>query len=153
MLRIRDLHATVDGKEILTGVDLDVPPGEVHAVMGPNGAGKSTLANVLAGRDGYAVRGTVTLDGTDLLDLEPEARAVARSLSISRKLVAVRLKLLAPPRSRLIRPSPRREPPLLSWAVNWLTVIASVLSPALIDTLRNFSPVAKSSNWPFDRLA
>ena len=77
MLRIRDLHAAVDGKAILTGVDLDVPPGEVHAVMGPYGAGKSTLANVLAGRDGYEVRGTVTLDGTDLLDLEPEARAVA----------------------------------------------------------------------------
>jgi Fe-S cluster assembly ATP-binding protein len=77
MLHIRDLHAAIDGKEILTGVDLVLPPGEVHAVMGPNGAGKSTLANVLAGREGYEVRGTVTLDGTDLLDLEPEHRAAA----------------------------------------------------------------------------
>jgi Fe-S cluster assembly ATP-binding protein len=75
MLRIRDLHASIDGKAILTGLDLDLPAGEVHAVMGPNGAGKSTLSNVLAGRDGYEVRGTATLDGADLLDLEPEARA------------------------------------------------------------------------------
>jgi Fe-S cluster assembly ATP-binding protein len=77
MLRIRDLHASIDGKAILTGLDLDLPAGEVHAVMGPNGAGKSTLSNVLAGREGYEVRGTVTLDGADLLDLEPEDRAAA----------------------------------------------------------------------------
>ena len=77
MLRIRDLHAAVDGTEILTGLDLDLPAGEVHAVMGPNGAGKSTLANVLAGREGYDVRGTVSLDGADLLALDPEDRAVA----------------------------------------------------------------------------
>ncbi|MCO8126556.1 Fe-S cluster assembly ATPase SufC [Acidimicrobiia bacterium EGI L10123] len=77
MLRIRDLHASIDGKEILTGLDLDLPAGEVHAVMGPNGAGKSTLSNVLAGRDGYEVRGTATLDGTDLLALEAEDRATA----------------------------------------------------------------------------
>jgi Fe-S cluster assembly ATP-binding protein len=77
MLRIRDLHASIDGTTILRGVDLDLPAGEVHAVMGPNGAGKSTLSNVLAGREGYEVRGTVTLDGTDLLALDPEDRAVA----------------------------------------------------------------------------
>ena len=77
MLHVRDLHASIDGKEILAGLDLDLPAGEVHAVMGPNGAGKSTLSNVLAGRDGYEVRGTATLDGVDLLDLEPEARATA----------------------------------------------------------------------------
>jgi Fe-S cluster assembly ATP-binding protein len=77
MLHIRDLHATIDGKAILAGVDLDLPAGEVHAVMGPNGAGKSTLSNVLAGREGYEVRGTVTLDGTDLLALDPEDRATA----------------------------------------------------------------------------
>ncbi len=77
MLRIRDLHASIGGKAILAGLDLDLPAGEVHAVMGPNGAGKSTLSNVLAGREGYEVRGTATLDGTDLLGLEPEARATA----------------------------------------------------------------------------
>ena len=77
MLHIRDLHASIDGKEILTGLDLDLPAGEVHAVMGPNGAGKSTLSNVLAGREGYEVQGTVTLGGTDLLALEPEDRATA----------------------------------------------------------------------------
>jgi Fe-S cluster assembly ATP-binding protein len=77
MLHIRDLHASIDGTAILAGLDLDLPTGEIHAVMGPNGAGKSTLSNVLAGRDGYEVRGTATLDGVDLLDLEPEARATA----------------------------------------------------------------------------
>ncbi|MDZ7678863.1 MAG: Fe-S cluster assembly ATPase SufC [Acidimicrobiales bacterium] len=77
MLHIADLHASIDGNAILTGVDLDLPAGEVHAVMGPNGAGKSTLSNVLAGRDGYEVRGTVTLDGADLLALDPEDRATA----------------------------------------------------------------------------
>lgn len=77
MLHISDLHASIDGQSILNGVDLDLPAGEVHAVMGPNGAGKSTLSNVLAGRDGYEVRGTVTLDGIDLLALEPEDRATA----------------------------------------------------------------------------
>lgn len=77
MLHIDSLHASIDGTPILNGLSLDVPAGEVHAVMGPNGAGKSTLAAVLAGREGYEVRGTVTLDGTDLLALEPEARAAA----------------------------------------------------------------------------
>jgi len=60
MLRIADLHATVAGRTILNGLDLDIPTGEVHAIMGPNGSGKTTLSNVLAGRDGYDVSGTVT---------------------------------------------------------------------------------------------
>ena len=75
MLRIEHLTATVAGKRILDGVDLDIGAGEVHAIMGPNGAGKSTLSNVLAGRDGYEVTGWATLDGVDLLALEPEERA------------------------------------------------------------------------------
>jgi len=76
MLEIKDLHVTVDGKKVLTGVDLTVNAGEVHALMGPNGSGKSTLAHVLAGRDGYVVTaGTVTYDGHDLLALAPEQRA------------------------------------------------------------------------------
>jgi Fe-S cluster assembly ATP-binding protein len=76
MLKIDDLHVKVDGKEILKGLTLTVPTGEVHAVMGPNGSGKSTLANVLAGRPGYEVTaGSVTYQGRDLLALAPEERA------------------------------------------------------------------------------
>jgi Fe-S cluster assembly ATP-binding protein len=76
LLEIKDLHATVEGKEILRGVSLQVRTGEVHAVMGPNGSGKSTLAQVLAGHPAYKVTGgSVRYDGKDLLELEPEARA------------------------------------------------------------------------------
>ena len=76
MLSIHDLHATVDGKAILNGLSLEIPAGEVHAVMGPNGSGKSTLSYVLSGRDGYEVtQGQVLYDGKDLLALSPEERA------------------------------------------------------------------------------
>jgi Fe-S cluster assembly ATP-binding protein len=78
MLSIRDLHARIGGREILTGLDLEVRAGEVHAIMGPNGSGKSTLASVLAGREGYEVTaGQVEYLGQDLLALEPEERARA----------------------------------------------------------------------------
>ncbi len=77
MLRIEGLTAAVGATSILRGLDLAVGAGEVHAVMGPNGAGKSTLAAVLAGREGYDVAGTVTLDGADLLGMTPEQRAAA----------------------------------------------------------------------------
>jgi Fe-S cluster assembly ATP-binding protein len=78
MLKIENLHATVADKSILNGVTLDVPAGEVHAIMGPNGSGKSTLAYVLAGRPGYAVsEGSATFDGRDLLAMEPHERAAA----------------------------------------------------------------------------
>ena len=78
MLEINNLHASVEEREILKGIDLHVPSGEVHAVMGPNGSGKSTLSYVLAGRDGYEVtEGDVQLDGEDLLELEPDERAAA----------------------------------------------------------------------------
>ncbi|MBU8544117.1 MULTISPECIES: Fe-S cluster assembly ATPase SufC [Roseomonadaceae] len=78
MLKIENLHATVDGKQILNGLNLTIPAGEIHAIMGPNGSGKSTLSYVLAGRDGYEVtEGSVTLGDIDLLAMEPEERAVA----------------------------------------------------------------------------
>ena len=83
MLSIKDLHAGVEGKEIIKGLSLDVPAGEVHAIMGPNGAGKSTLSYVLTGRDGYEViSGSATLDGQDLLSLSANERA-AKGLFLS----------------------------------------------------------------------
>ena len=78
MLKIENLHATVDGKPILNGLTLEIGAGEVHAIMGPNGSGKSTLSYVLAGHEGYEVTGgSVTFHGQDLLAMEPEQRAVA----------------------------------------------------------------------------
>ncbi len=78
MLSIRNLEARVEDKPILRGLSLEMPAGQVHAIMGPNGSGKSTLANVLAGNEGYEVTGgEASLDGQDLLALEPEARAAA----------------------------------------------------------------------------
>lgn len=76
MLTIKNLHAEVDGKEILKGIDLEIPKGEIHAIMGPNGSGKSSLASVLAGRENYTVtQGEVIFDGKDLLEMSPEDRA------------------------------------------------------------------------------
>lgn len=78
MLNIKNLHATIDGKEILKGFNLVIKAGEVHAIMGPNGTGKSTLANVISGRDGYEVtQGSIEFMGQDLLEMEPDERARA----------------------------------------------------------------------------
>ena len=78
MLTIKNLHASVEGNDILKGINLEVNPGEVHAIMGPNGSGKSTLSNVIAGREDYEVsKGTIDFLGQDLLDLSPEERAHA----------------------------------------------------------------------------
>jgi len=76
MLSINNLQAVIEGKEILKGINLEIKPGEVHAIMGPNGSGKSTLANVLTGNDSYEVtNGKVLFEGKDLLDMDPETRA------------------------------------------------------------------------------
>ena len=78
MLEIRNLHASVDGKEILKGIDLDIRAGEVHAIMGPNGSGKSTLSYVLAGRDGYDItEGSIRFKGRDLTEMSVDERAAA----------------------------------------------------------------------------
>lgn len=78
MLEIKNLHAQVDGKAILKGINLTVKPGEVHAIMGPNGAGKSTLGNVLSGREGYTVtEGEVLFNGQNILEMEAHERALA----------------------------------------------------------------------------
>ena len=76
MLSIKNLHAAIEGSPILNGINLEIKPGEVHAIMGPNGSGKSTLASVLAGREEYEVtEGSVTFKGKDILELSPEDRA------------------------------------------------------------------------------
>ncbi|MDN3555425.1 Fe-S cluster assembly ATPase SufC [Halomonas maura] len=76
MLEVKDLHVTVEGSEILKGLNLTIGAGEVHAIMGPNGAGKSTLSAVIAGKDGYEVtHGTITFEGRDVLEMEIEERA------------------------------------------------------------------------------
>ncbi|MEQ8357724.1 MAG: Fe-S cluster assembly ATPase SufC [Kiloniellaceae bacterium] len=76
MLEIKNLHATVDGKEILKGIDLKIEAGEIHAIMGPNGSGKSTLSYALTGREGYVItEGEVLFKGRNLMDMDPEERA------------------------------------------------------------------------------
>src|SRR5678815_2647718 len=76
LLEVKDLHAGIDGKEILKGLNLQVSKGEVHAIMGPNGSGKSTLAKVLAGHPSYVItKGEVTYQGKNLLELSPDERA------------------------------------------------------------------------------
>ncbi len=78
MLEIKNLHANIDGKEILKGVNLTIPTGEIHAIMGPNGSGKSTLSNVITGHPAYEVtQGSITYNGKDLLEMEPYERAHA----------------------------------------------------------------------------
>ena len=76
MLKIENLHASIDGKDILRGINLEVKPGEVHAIMGPNGSGKSTLASVVAGKEDYEVTdGSISFEGEDIIEMAPEERA------------------------------------------------------------------------------
>ncbi len=76
MIKIKDLHASIDGKEVLKGLSLEIPKGEVHAIMGPNGSGKSTLSYVLSGKEGYEITsGSISFDGHDVTNMMPEERA------------------------------------------------------------------------------
>ena len=75
MLNIKNLDATIDNKHILKGLNLNIKPGEVHAIMGPNGSGKSTLANVLSGKNGYEIKGEIQFNGENLNELSTEERA------------------------------------------------------------------------------
>ncbi|MEZ4879957.1 MAG: ATP-binding cassette domain-containing protein [Chitinophagales bacterium] len=76
MIQIKNLHASVEGKQILKGLNLTINKGEIHAIMGPNGTGKSTLGNIIAGKDGYEITdGEVLFEGQNILELEPEERA------------------------------------------------------------------------------
>ena len=78
MLKIQNLHVAIGDEEIIKGLDLDIGPGELHAIMGPNGSGKSTLGYALAGREGYEITsGSIEFDGQNLAELEPEDRAAA----------------------------------------------------------------------------
>ncbi|MBT3365007.1 MAG: Fe-S cluster assembly ATPase SufC [Flavobacteriales bacterium] len=77
MLQIKNLHASIGDRDILKGINLDVKPGEVHAIMGPNGSGKSTLANVIAGREDYTItKGSIHMEGKDIMEMDPELRAL-----------------------------------------------------------------------------
>lgn len=77
MLKIKNLHASIDGKSILKGINLNIKPGEMHAIMGLNGSGKSTLANIISGREGYAItKGDVIYQNESLLEKSPETRAL-----------------------------------------------------------------------------
>lgn len=77
LLEIENLRASVEGKEILKGINLSIPAGEVHAIMGPNGSGKSTLSSVIAGKDGYEISGSIRFDGEEIMDWAPEIRSRA----------------------------------------------------------------------------
>ena len=89
LIEIKNLHVSVQGKDILKGISLTINAGEVHAIMGPNGTGKSTLSNVIAGREGYEVtQGSVSFDGQDLLAMPPDARARAGVFNILSKFRA-----------------------------------------------------------------
>ena len=106
MLNVENLHAEIDGKEILKGLTLKVPAGEVHAIMGPNGAGKSTLSYVLTGRAGYEVtQGSATLDGEDLGSV-PGGRwnASVEVAALLERLASVSVGPAAPGRSTTVRP-------------------------------------------------
>ena len=109
MLEITNLHATVDGKAILKGIDLTIQPGEMHAIMGPNGSGKSTLAYILSGRDGYEVtEGQVRYEGRDLLVMAPEERAAEGDGVVARVAESA---AASPPRRRTVSSTRSRVAP------------------------------------------
>ena len=152
MLEIKDLHASINGKEILKGIDLEVKAGEVHAIMGPNGSGKSTLSNVLVGNPAYEVTsGSVTFNGKDLLAMKPEERAHEGLFLSFQQPVEIpgvsmvnfmRVAINAKRKYHGMEPMSARSERSWNWTASWPTV------PSTKGSAAGRRSVMRYSRWP-----